>query len=81
MHVIPYTEFQGAQWFWNPLNRSGFVFCTGNLLERIQFFRLVLELFVNSEFFNCLDYTISSNPLFGFPISDKTLLQFCPKQS
>ena len=46
MHVIPYIEFQGAQWFCIFF----FFLGTGNVLEKIHFFRLFLELFLNSDF-------------------------------
>ena len=63
MHVIPYIEFHGAQWFRNSSNCVYF-FGTGNVLEKIQFFMLVLELFLKSEFLtiNFLGYNILVGP-------------------
>ena len=57
-------------------------FGAGNVLEKIHFFRLVLELFLNSEFLiiNFLVYNISGCPLFGSLICDKILFQFCTRQ-
>ena len=54
MLVTPYIEFQSAQLFLNSLMCPDFIFDNGNALEKIQFSSLVLELFVNSEFFNFL---------------------------
>ena len=78
MHVIPFIKFQGVQLFQNflnSLNCSGFFFGTGNVLEKIHFFRIVLELFLNSEFFtiNFLGYNFSGCSLFGSPICNKIL--------
>ena len=44
-------------------------------LKKSHFFRLVLELFWNSEFLTSdfLDYNISGCPLFGSPICEKIL--------
>ena len=54
--------------FWN-------FFGAGNILEKSHFFRLVLELFLNSEFLTSdfLGYNISGCPLFGSPICEKML--------
>ena len=58
-----------------------FFFGTGNVLEKIQFSRLVLELFLNSELLttNFLGRNISGCPLFGSSICDKISFQFCPR--
>ena len=69
MHAIPYIQFQSAQWFWNSLNSlicTGFFFSTGNVLEKITFFRPVLELFLSSKFLTIsfLHYNISGCPMF-----------------
>ena len=67
---------QGGQRFWNSLNCSGiFLVYTGNVLEKSHFFRLVLELFLNSEFLTSdfLGYNISGCPLSGSPICEKIL--------
>ena len=66
-HAIPYIEFQGAQWFWNSLNSlhsSGFFLVLEMYLKKIHFFRLVLELLLNSGSFtiNALGYNISVCP-------------------
>ena len=64
--VLEFLEF--LELFWN-------FFCTGNILEKSHFFRLVLELFLNSEFLRSdfLAYNISGFPLFGSPIFEKIL--------
>ena len=69
--VLEFLEF--LELFWN-------FFGTGNVLEKSHFFRLVLELFLNSEFLasDFLGYNISGCPLFGSPICEKILFQFCP---
>ena len=69
--VLEFLEF--LELFWN-------FFGTGNVLEKSHFFRLVLELFLNSEFLTSdfLGYNISGFPLFGSPICEKILFQFCP---
>ena len=83
MYVIPHIEFQCTQWFWNSLNSlncSGFFLVLVMYLKK-SFFRLVLELLLNSDFFtiNFLGYIIWGCPLFGSPTCDKTF-QFCPTQ-
>ena len=67
--LLEFLEF--LELFWN-------FFGTGNVLEKSHFFRLVLELFWNSEFLTSdfLGYNISSCPLFGSPICEKILFQF-----
>ena len=67
--VANFLEF--LELFWN-------FFCTGNVLEKSHFFRLVLELFFNSEFLmsDFLGYNISGCPLFGSPICEKILPHF-----
>ena len=57
-------------------------FVTANILEKIPFFSLVLELILHSEFLtmNFLGYNISICPLFGSSICDKILFEFCPRQ-
>ena len=62
--VLEFLEF--LKLFWN--------------FEKSHFFRLVLELFLNSEFLmsDSLGYNISGCPLFGSPICEKILIQFCP---
>ena len=69
--VLEFLEF--LELFWN-------FFGTGNVLEKSHFFRLVLELFLNSEFLTSdfLSYNISGCPLFGSPICEKIIFQFCP---
>ena len=68
--VLEFLEF--LELFWN-------YFGTGNVLENSHFFRLVLELFLNSEFLmsDFLGYNISGCPLFRSPICEKILFQFC----
>ena len=51
-----------------------------NVLTKIQFFRLVLELYLNAEFFQLFGLQHFQLLLFGFPICNKTLFQFCPRQ-
>ena len=64
--VLEFLEF--LELFWN-------FFGTGNVLEKGHFFRLVLELFLNSKFLtsDLLRYNISGCPLFGSPICEKIL--------
>ena len=64
---------------WIPWIVLGF-FGTRNVLEKIYFFRIVLELFLNSDFLtiNFLGYNTSGCPLVGSPICDNILFQFCP---
>ena len=64
--VLEFLEF--LELFWN-------FFGTGNILEKSHFFRLVLELFLNSEFLRSdfLAYNISGFPLFGSPIFEKII--------
>ena len=64
--IIPYIEFKGSQWFRNSLNYSDLSFDNGNVLEKIQFFRLVLELRVNSEFFQLFKLEHFQLPRLGF---------------
>ena len=64
--IIPYIEFQGARWFWNSLNYSDLSFDNGNVLEKIQFFRLVLEFCVNSQFFQLFRLEHFQLPRLGF---------------
>ena len=69
----PILEFFGLFWIY---------FGTGNVLEKIPFFfRLVLELFLNSEFLTIrfLCYSIYGCPLFGSPLCDKILFPFCQR--
>ena len=77
MHVIPnivlgcpmVLEFlEYLELFW-------IFFGSGNVLEKIHFFRIVLELFLNSEFLTTtfLSYNFSTCSLLGSPISDKKL--------
>lgn len=51
-----------------------------NVLTKIQFFTLVLELYLNAEFFQLFGLQHFQLLLFGFPICNKTLFQFCPRQ-
>ena len=62
--VLEFLEFLELFWIF---------FGTGNFFEKIHFFRIVLELFLNSEFLktNFLGYNFSSRCLFGYPICDK----------
>ena len=82
MHVIPYIELQGAQSL-NSLDCSGFILVLEMFLKKfLFFFRLVLELFLSSEFLTIrfLCYNIYGCPLFGFPLCDKILFPFCQRQ-
>ena len=83
MHRISFIALQGAQSL-NFLNCSGFFFFfgAGSELEKIPFVRLVLELFLNSEFLaiNVLGYSIYDCPLFGSPLCDEILFQFSQRQ-
>ena len=70
----PILEFLGLFWIYVG---------TGNVLEKIPFFfRLVLELFLSSEFLTIrfLCYNIYGCPLLGFPLCDKILFPFCQRQ-
>ena len=71
--ALEFFEFCGLFWIF---------FGTGNILEKIHFFWLVLELIFHSEFLtmNFLGYNISSCPLFGSPMCGKILFEFCPRQ-
>ena len=66
MVIIPYIEFQDARWFWNSLNYSDLSFDNGNVLEKIQFLRLVLEFCVNSQFFQLFRLEHFQLPRLGF---------------
>ena len=71
IHWIPWIVLDFF-WYWK---------CTWkNVLEKSHFFSLVLEFFLNSEFLTSdfLGYNISGCPLFGSPICEKILFQFCP---
>ena len=56
-------------------------FDTENQLQKVSFFRLVLQLFLNSEFLtiNLLGYSIHDCSLFGSPLCDE-IFQFCQRQ-
>ena len=70
--VLEFLEFLELFWIF---------FSTENILKKFHFFRLVLELFLNSKFLTIsfLGY-IFVCPLFGSSICDKILFQFCPRQ-
>ena len=69
MHVIPYIEFQGAQWFWNSLNSSncfGFFWywkCTWKNLFRLHFRLPRLDFpFVIKCYFNSAQGNLNNRP-------------------
>ena len=70
--VLEFLEFLELFWIF---------FGTGNFFEKIHFFRIVLELFLNSEFLktNFLGYNFSSRFLFGYPICDKKMISILHK--
>ena len=79
VHVIPYIKFLE---FLELLELFWILFGTGNVLEKIHFFRIVLELLLNSEFLDIQIFRLQylQLPLLGSPICDKILFQFCPRQ-
>ena len=77
-NICLYSVASGSGILWIPWIVLEF-FWYGNVLGKSQFFRLVLELFLNSEFLTSdfLGCNISGCPLFGSPICEKILFQFC----
>ena len=53
-------------------------FGAGNEVEKIPFFRLVLEFRIFDN--ELLGYSICGCPLFGSPLCDQILFQFCQRQ-